>query len=370
MVPAPAPAVRPARLTATTMWGNISQLLPRTRGSSLPHPLQLLGALLKLGSGGRRKFPHTECSLSALPVSCRAESLIETFPATNQSISESTMKDMLLSLRKTLFNDFSDMMAPLSATVQTNSDKIHYLETKMGELYSAHNDLVDAYTDQENENQRLQTKLTDLEDRSRRNNIKFRGIPESVPPNELTNFIQRLMKALLPSLSDIELCIDRAHRIPKPKFLPDTAPRDTLARIHYYHVKERVMAAAKQNPVVPDDFTCISLYTDISQQTAMNRKKLATLTKILQNNSVAYRWGFPTKLLVTWNGKMFPIHSVDKGIQLFKQWQLLPAEAHPPPHLPHLLPRWDIQKQNGHELTPSLLRDHSLPIQAFLSVRL
>lgn len=142
-------------------------------------------------------------SSPCLMQSRQAESLIETFPATNQSISESTMKDMLLSLRKTLFNDFSNMMAPLSATVKTNSDKIHYLETKMAELYSAHNDLDDAYTDQENENQCLQTKLTDLEDRSRRNNIKFRGIPESVPPNELTKFIQRLMKALLPSLSDI-----------------------------------------------------------------------------------------------------------------------------------------------------------------------
>lgn len=136
----------------------------------------------------------------------------------------------------------------------------------------------------------LQYKIADLEDHSRRNNIKFRGIPESIPPNDLTNYMQCLMKALIPSLSDIE--VDRAHRIPKPKFLPDTAPRDTLARIHYYHVKERGMAAAKRSPAVPEEFNGISLYADISQQTGLNRKKLAPLTKILRNNSIIYRWGF------------------------------------------------------------------------------
>lgn len=114
------------------------------------------------------------------------------------------------------------------------------------------------------------------------------------------------MKAFIPSLSDIELCIDRAHRIPKAKFLTETVPRDTLAHIHYYHVKERVMTAAKQNPEVPDDFTGISLYTDTLQQTVINRKKLATPTKILRNNNIAYRGGFPTELLVTWNSKIVP----------------------------------------------------------------
>lgn len=111
--------------------------------------------------------------------------------------------------------------------------------------------------------------------------------------------------------------------------LPATAPRDTLACIHYYYVKERVMAAAKQNPVVPDEFTGISLYTGKSQQTAMNRK-LAMLMKILRNNNVTYRWGLSMKLLITWNGKMVHIYSIDKGIQIFKKWKLLPTDAQPP----------------------------------------
>lgn len=66
----------------------------------------------------------------------------------------------------------------------------------MADLYN----MVDAYTDQDAEIQSLQAKIADLEDRSRQNKIKFRGIPESVPSADLANFIQCLMNMLIPSL--------------------------------------------------------------------------------------------------------------------------------------------------------------------------
>lgn len=219
------------------------------------------------------------------------------------------------------------MLNALNDTVQTHTDKINHLESKMADLYSAHNDLVDTFAYQESEIQHLQNKIPGLEDRSRWNNINFRGILESIPPVELTNFLQRLIKTLIPTPSNIKLCIDRAPQIPKPKFLPDTAPRDTLARIPYFYIKKRAMVATKQNLIVPDKFTGILLYVDISQQTKLNQKKLSPLTKDLWNNNIPYKWGFPTKQIVRWNGKTVPIYSVEKGIQLLKQWQLIPMDV-------------------------------------------
>lgn len=40
------------------------------------------------------------------------------------------------------------------------------------------------------------------------------------------------MKHFIPSISDLELAIDRAYRIPKLDFLPASVPRDVLARLH------------------------------------------------------------------------------------------------------------------------------------------
>lgn len=45
------------------------------------------------------------------------------------------------------------------------------------------------------------------------------------------------MKQLIPSVTDLEMAIDRAHRIPKLDFLPASVPRDVLARINFYHNK-------------------------------------------------------------------------------------------------------------------------------------
>lgn len=87
------------------------------------------------------------------------------------------------------------MFAPLHEIVHTHADKIYHLESKMVDFYSAHNDLVDAHADQESEMQFLQNKLACGAITS--NNIKFRNIPESIPPNKLTNFVQCLMKALI-----------------------------------------------------------------------------------------------------------------------------------------------------------------------------
>lgn len=55
---------------------------------------------------------------------------------------------------------------------------------------SAHNDLVSIYQDQSLEIQRLKDKMTDLEDSSRRNNVKIRGIPESVTQPELFGYLK------------------------------------------------------------------------------------------------------------------------------------------------------------------------------------
>lgn len=142
--------------------GKVSRILLR---SPLPLPHSPHAALLKLNSIGRMMCHLTCCSLPSLPVTCRTDRQNPSLACSLPQISlYQKIPNLLLSLRKTLFNYFSDIMAPLSDTVQTHADKLHHLKTKMADLSSAHNDLVDAYTDQRNELQHLQNKMADLED--------------------------------------------------------------------------------------------------------------------------------------------------------------------------------------------------------------
>lgn len=56
------------------------------------------------------------------------------------------------------------------------------LRGKMGDIVGAYNDLVNGFQEHTSDIQWLKNKTADLEDRSRRNNFKFRGIPQSVTP--------------------------------------------------------------------------------------------------------------------------------------------------------------------------------------------
>lgn len=55
----------------------------------------------------------------------------------------------------------------------------------MGEFAKSHNALIDYHSALEKEVTQLAAKVLGLEDRSRRNNIRLKGIPESVSPESL-----------------------------------------------------------------------------------------------------------------------------------------------------------------------------------------
>lgn len=192
---------------------------------------------------------------------------LDAFPTTGQTITDVTMKDMLLTLRGALQKDMATFMRVTKREIADLGDRVDEAEQRLDDFSGAHNELVDAHVDLEDELKMLKLKVADIEDRSRRNNVKFRGIPENVKPADLTEFLQQLMQKTLPDLTANDVIIDRAHRLPKPAHIPENVPRDVIARIHFYHIKDRLMRFSRQNAALPDPYAGISLFTDLSQAT-------------------------------------------------------------------------------------------------------
>lgn len=99
---------------------------------------------------------------------------------------DTMLKDMLVSLRSTLHSDILALTRQFRSKTFTVDDRVSHVEEKIGEFASTFNELVDAHNDRDDEMMEMKIKLADLEDRSRRNNIKIRGIPETVKPPEST----------------------------------------------------------------------------------------------------------------------------------------------------------------------------------------
>lgn len=256
------------------------------------------------------------------------------FPTTGKPVSDTTLKDMLVSLRSSMHTDMMQCVHNFKSELGAIGGRVDHIEDKMGDFAASHNTLIDAHNDQSDEITWLRSKVADLEDRSRRNNIKIRGVPENVLPPQLQQYAQDLIQTFLPNIPDNEIYIDRIHRLPKPAHLPDNIPRDVLMRVHFYQTKEQLMSAFRKNQQPPERFAHLQLFADLSQFTMQKRKALLPVTKALRNHDIPYRWGYPVKLTVTHDGNTTVITDVEEGLKLLRSLDILPVRPSEGPSPP------------------------------------
>lgn len=132
-----------------------------------------------------------------------------------------------------------------------------------------------------------------------------------------------VIKEVLNDLPLEELVIDRIHRLSRPKHIPDTLPSNTIAHIHYYHIKEKLLSITRCPDQAPDCFHGLSLYAELYAYTMQRRRNLATNTKPFWNHKIMYPWNYPTKLIVSKEGRDFHIITVQEGLCLLKEWNIL-----------------------------------------------
>lgn len=216
------------------------------------------------------------------------QSSIAAFPTSGQPILNTTMKDMLLSLQSSLMANFSSLIHKFTSEMQCVGERVQYIENRMDECTTTVNDLIDAYKDQSDDNDWIKAKLEDCEDRSRRNNVKIRRVPESIPPSDLHKYASDMISNLLSEVPPIERTIGRIHRIPKPKYLDTSIPRDILMKINFFPIKQQLLAKARSIPDLPAPNNGVQLYAVLSQNTLNLRRQMKMITKALNNHKIPY----------------------------------------------------------------------------------
>lgn len=139
-------------------------------------------------------------------------------------------------------------------------------------------------------------KLEDMENRSRRNNVRFVGFPEGKEGGDVVRFLEEL----LPNLLNIEgrREIERAHRIASQRPTPGDRPRPILARFLRSSDRDAVLRAARNKGKLSWGNTSIMLFPDYSRTTQMKRDKFKECKKKLHARKVSFRMLFPAKLRI------------------------------------------------------------------------
>lgn len=158
----------------------------------------------------------------------------------------------------------------------------------------------------------LQTHAEDLENRSRRNNIRIRAVPWKAEGEDLREYVGSLFQQILGEEETSVVQMDRVHRVGLPRG-KNAPPPDILVCIHDFQIKERILRRARdQQPLLFRDHHP-ALYEDLAASTLAKRRDFKPVTTYLKEENIPYSWGHPFCLIFKHNGKLVQISSLVKA---------------------------------------------------------
>lgn len=198
----------------------------------------------------------------------------------------SEIESLLLQIEETHCWDLqavqSDVQA-LSEKMHTGETAVSALETRVSSLESACNKYFDTAIT-------LQLHLEDLEDRIRRNNLRFRGIPEATGREDLRETVTAIFQKVLGSDPPEAVELDRVHMALGPRCTDLDRPRDVVCRVHHFLQKEAILCKAWDLGTVDFDGAAIKI---VSKATLQHRALLRPVLDFARRAGCTYRWGYP-----------------------------------------------------------------------------
>lgn len=238
-------------------------------------------------------------------------------PCANTDSCLASFTDLLENHRASIADDLKNSFAALESrlqkiqtTVSDHRQRIVSLETSLesdDQRIRALEAQVVALTDS---NSKLLAKTSDLKSRSRRNNIRIIGLPESIEGPTPTMFFSKLLVELLSEeILESPPELDRAHRVLTAKPQPGSRPRPVIIRLHRYQVNNLIIRKArKRRGNLQYQGAPIQIFEDYAPEVAEERTKYRSVMAELYNLSLRPALLFPARLQVTLTRMKRPLH--------------------------------------------------------------
>lgn len=253
----------------------------------------------------------------------------------NSETALTSIATMLEDHRVSLATDFKTSFA----TLEVRLDKIQSTITEYGQRVDSlesHVELQDQRIQALEEscvalaasNTKLTAKVIDLESRSRRNNIRIIGLPESIEGPRPTSFFADLLTEVLgDQILQSPPELDRAHRTLTAKPQPGSRPRPVIIRLHRYQIKEQIIREARKNRgKLQYRGSPIQIFEDYTPEVAEERAKYRAVMAELYNLALRPALLFPARLQITLeNGAKKRFASPEEASTFVAKYQQTPG---------------------------------------------
>ena len=230
---------------------------------------------------------------------CESTEVVETSPSTADVME--AIKGMEKRVTSKL-DGVSEMIKEITERMKVAEERISGTEDDVVQLGTRTNFL-------ESQIKLLIERADELENRSRRNNVRIVGLIEEEEGRDACTFLENWIPSIL-GMSDTTLALERAHRIgPQPQKVTDPnvtlpPPRTLITKFLNYRQKEEVMRAAKAKGTLNYKDRIVRFFPDVSAETHKKQRAYNGARQKLRDRGInKHRIVFPSRLLLTYKEK-------------------------------------------------------------------
>ena len=192
----------------------------------------------------------------------------------------------------------------LKHDVHTLRHRVTNAEQRIGDLEDETHPLQGSVRELRQAQTYTADKLTDMEDRLRRNNLRFLGFPEGSEGRDPEAFMERwLITTFGASTFSRLFAIERAHRVPLRPLPSGAPPRAILIKLLHFRDREAVLRAAREKGRVAFNGNGITIFPDFSAATQKQRATFLGIKKRLRELNLPYGMLYPARLRIIYQGK-------------------------------------------------------------------
>ncbi|CAI5644697.1 unnamed protein product [Oreochromis niloticus] len=197
----------------------------------------------------------------------------------------------------------SGTLEKISSSLENISKRVTEAEQRISDVEDGVTDLAGRLAEAEEKIKIMAKSLDDLENRSRRDNIRIINLKEGAEGDSPIQFFEAWLPATLglgnSSTGKARIKIDRAHR---GLGLRGAHPRPVIIKLHNSRDKQRIMAAVRAAPELHYDGQRIFIHQDFSYAIREKRRGFNASCRALIDKGIHFRMRYPATLVLNHNG--------------------------------------------------------------------
>uniref|UniRef100_A0A8C6T262 L1 transposable element RRM domain-containing protein n=1 Tax=Neogobius melanostomus TaxID=47308 RepID=A0A8C6T262_9GOBI len=203
--------------------------------------------------------------------------------------------------------DIKESMDSLRTEVANLGNRVSEAEERVSKLEDGQTNLADITGNLNGRVAQLEARVQYMENYSRRNNLRIKGIQENTErEGNVTDCVRDVLRCLFPNEEEVnDIVIERAHRVPtmRQRDRQDRqGPRHILVRFLRYGDREKVRIRARELREFHWKGMKVDFFPDFTKEVQDKRSKFTEIRHLCMKKGLRYTLQYPAVFWVTLDG--------------------------------------------------------------------